>query len=281
VLDHFDHITIAVRSLDSASETYQRLLGVAPVWRGGHPELGTQAALFALSNSLVELVAPRADAEEAAGMRALLDAKGEGLQALAFGTQDAAALSAALRGKGMRATPAQDGEAHSDGGGTRSYRTVELAPRATRGLSVFAVERSDLTALHGAAIEPAADCVGALDHIVVRTADPDAAIALYRDGLGIRLALDRMLGERRMLFFRVGGVTLEVVSDPSLAADDALYGVAYRVRDIDAARARLHAHGLSVSDVRAGNKPGTRVFTVRDGTCGVPTLILFDPARDT
>jgi catechol 2,3-dioxygenase-like lactoylglutathione lyase family enzyme len=281
VLDHFDHVTIAVRSLDAALDAYRRLLGAEPVWRGGHPELGTRAALFSLPNALVELVAPREGAEEAQGLHALLEARGEGLQAIAFGTQDAAALSAALRQKGVRATPPQDGTAHTDGGGTRGYRTVELAPRATRGLSVFAVERADVAALREAATPPAPSCADALDHVVVRTADPDAAIALYRDALGIRLALDRTLGGRRMLFFRVGGVTLEVVHDPSLGAHDVFYGAAYRVRDIDAAHARLRAQGRDVSEVRAGNKPGTHVFSVRDGTCGVPTLILRDPARDT
>ena len=34
------------------------------------------------------------------------------------------------------------------------------------------------------------------------------------------------------------------------------------------------AAGLDVSEVRAGRKPGTRVLTLRDGTCGVPTLLL-------
>jgi hypothetical protein len=37
---------------------------------------------------------------------------------------------------------------------------------------------------------------------------------------------------------------------------------------------------VDVSDVREGRKPGTRVFSVRGGTAGVPTLILRDPARD-
>jgi len=39
-------------------------------------------------------------------------------------------------------------------------------------------------------------------------------------------------------------------------------------------RARLDASGFDVSEVRDGRKPGTRVFSVRGGTCGVPTLIL-------
>jgi hypothetical protein len=53
------------------------------------------------------------------------------------------------------------------------------------------------------------------------------------------------------------------------------------VQDIDAAHARMSQAGLDVSELRTGRKPGTRVFSVRQGTCGVPTLILRDPSRDT
>ena len=128
---------------------------------------------------------------------------------------------------------------------------------------------------------PLPDAVDALDHVVIRTADPDAAIAFYSQGLGIRLALDRTFGEgRRMLFFRIGGVTVEIVQEPSLGEIDVFYGVAYRVRDIAAANARMRAAGLQVTEIRNGNKPGTQVYTVREGPGRVPTLILRDPARD-
>jgi hypothetical protein len=103
---------------------------------------------------------------------------------------------------------------------------------------------------------------------------------LYGGGLGIRLALDRELAGTRMLFFRTGGVTIEVVGDANAGENDAFYGLAYRVGDIEEAHARMQGEGCDVSEVRNGRKPGTRVFTVRDGTCGVPTLILRDPARD-
>jgi hypothetical protein len=46
------------------------------------------------------------------------------------------------------------------------------------------------------------------------------------------------------------------------------------VPDAEAARARLAQAGFDVSEVRAGRKPGTRVLTLRDGTCSVPTLLL-------
>lgn len=279
MLTGFDHVTIVVHQLDAAVQSYERLLGTSPSWRGTHPELGTQGALFGLSNALIELTGPNGDAPEAAGMRAWLAERGEGLQAIAFSTADATACSTSLRERGLRATAPQAGSARSIDAVIRSYRTVELSARTTRGLAVLAVERPDRAALRPAAA-PLTDAVDALDHIVVRTADAQAAIALYRDGLGIRLALDRARGATRMLFFRIGGVTLELVQDAAAGDSDVFYGLAYRVRDIAAAHARLRATGFELSEVRDGNKPGTRVFSVRDGTCGVPTLVLRDPARD-
>lgn len=277
MLTHFDHVTLIVQDLDTAVLRYQQLLGAPARWRGEHPELGTRAALFGLSNALLELVGPIPDALESEGMRALLAASGEGLYTLAFGTADAAATFAALRERGVRVAPPADGEAEDGAGETRRYRTLELSSRQTRGLSVLAVERSDTDALRAESDD--ASAAHALDHVVVRTADPDAAIALYRDGLGVRLALDRPLFGTRMLFFRVGGVTLEVVEDARCGEQDAFHGLAYRVREIEAAHARLSALGFALSEVKAGNKAGTRVFTVRDGTCGVPTLVLWDPSR--
>lgn len=278
MLTGFDHVTIAVQDIDAAVDRYQCLLGAAPHWRGGHPELGTRGAIFALGNAAIELTAP-SDVPEAEGLRAWLQARGEGVQAIAFACADAAACSAQLRERGVRATAPSAGEARGDDGATRAYRSIELSPRSTRGLSVLAVERPDPNALRPSA-PIAGHAVDALDHIVIRTADPEAAIALFGGALGIRLALDRELAGTRMLFFRTGGVTIEVVGEANPGANDAFYGLAYRVRDIAAAHARMQGEGLDVSEVRNGRKPGTQVFTVRDGTCGVPTLILRDPARD-
>ena len=56
-------------------------------------------------------------------------------------------------------------------------------------------------------------------------------------------------------------------------------GMCWRVADIDATHARLAGAGVDVSEVRTGRKPGTRVMTVRNGTCGVPTLLVQPSAR--
>jgi catechol 2,3-dioxygenase-like lactoylglutathione lyase family enzyme len=120
----------------------------------------------------------------------------------------------------------------------------------------------------------------AIDHVVVQTTAPERAIALWRDRMGLRLALDREFPARhlRLLFFRSGGITLEYASPlpapDGPAGDDRLHGVSYRVTDLAARRERLLAAGVDVSPVRRGMREGTTVATVLSGTAGVPTLLL-------
>jgi catechol 2,3-dioxygenase-like lactoylglutathione lyase family enzyme len=129
------------------------------------------------------------------------------------------------------------------------------------------------------------DAAEAIDHVVVFTPSPTRAIALWRDRLGLRLAFDREFPERkvRLMFFRSGGLTFEFASALPAPADadgpDRFYGVSYRVPDLAARREALLAAGFDVSEIRPGNKAGTRVASVRNDTAGVPTLILEDEAR--
>ena len=84
------------------------------------------------------------------------------------------------------------------------------------------------------------------------------------------------------MFFRCGDLIVEVVKRPVAGADkahDKLWGLSWRVADIDAARARLVAAGIDASEVRQGRKPGTRVLSVRKGACGIHTLLLERTVR--
>jgi catechol 2,3-dioxygenase-like lactoylglutathione lyase family enzyme len=129
--------------------------------------------------------------------------------------------------------------------------------------------------------QPAFSPGGGLDHIVIRTPDPERAAALYGARLGLDMRLDREVTGRRLMFFRCGDAVVEIVHDPALVGRDTLWGLSWRVANADAEHERLAHAGFSVSDVRAGMKPGTRIFTARDGTSGVPTLMIEpSPRRD-
>jgi catechol 2,3-dioxygenase-like lactoylglutathione lyase family enzyme len=126
---------------------------------------------------------------------------------------------------------------------------------------------------------PAHGAVAGLDHVVVRTPNPERAAALYGARLGLDMRLDRSTPAwgSRLMFFRCGDLIVEIAHDLKAGVSsgpDRLWGLSWRVPDAVAAYDRLRAAGFDLTDLRPGRKPGTHVFTVRDGTCGVPTLML-------
>ena len=279
----FDHVIVGVRDLDSAAVDYAKLLGRAPSWRGEHPGWGTANALFRLENSYLELVAASGEGPFGANLRARLDEAGEGPIGFALRTDDADALATALRERGLGASDPVAGEGHDAvTGAVRRWKNVMLPGAATRGILVFGIEHlSPPDALPLVAPDGAADAaISGIDHVVVRTEAPDAAIRFYGEQLGLRLALDKSFEQwaARLLFFRVGGVTVEIAAPlppvATPAAEDTFWGISWRTPDIAATRARLVASGFDVSDLRSGRRPGTEVCTVRTPTHGVATLVI-------
>ena len=117
--------------------------------------------------------------------------------------------------------------------------------------------------------------------MVINTANPDRAVALYGARLGLRLALDRSNPDwdMRLMFFRIGGMTVELAHKISTGVGnqpDRLWGLSWKVPDLEAAHARLVKEGIGVTPIRAGRRVGTKVFSVRDGTLGIPTLVIAE-----
>lgn len=281
-----DHLILGVDDVEQATRSYARLLGRTPSWRGEHPGQGTANALFRLGDGYLELLAPAGPGPIGELLRARLAATGEGPLGFALATPDADACCEALRGRGLPAADPVPGLGRDEPSGAwRRWRNVMLPAEAARGILVFGIEH-----LTPAEVLPPAQPIGApeaavagVDHVVVHSDAPEAAIAFYRDALGLRLALDRGFEAwgARLLFFRVGGVTIEVAAPLEPAAEpsavDSFWGISWRVPDVAAARARLLEADFDVSEVRPGRKPGTRVCTVRAPTHGVATLLL-EPA---
>lgn len=282
MFDALDHVIVAVRDLSDATRRYATLLSRSPSWRGDHPGWGTANALFKLDNTYLELISPHGEGPLGRTVAAHLDRRGDGPIGLAFATSDLDAARARLVANGLAPPPVSPGEGRDTGTGMiRRWRSMLLPQASTRGVLVIAIEHESPNRLPEAVPAGSADAVvTGIDHAVVQTADADAAIAFYGDGLGLRLALDRSFPDwgMRLVFFRVGGVTVEIAQPlgdaPLPAHTDQLWGLSWRVPNADAARARLAAAGLEVSEVRPGRKPGTRVLSVKDGTCGVPTLLI-------
>lgn len=255
-----DHVVIAVRDIAHAA-AYETLLGAEATPVVTQDDISR--SLIVTNNIAVEFMAP--SGPRASRLAAALEDGGEGLKSLVFATTDIERLRTRCERVGL------EPEAISARDQVRSFRANT---ERTHGVRLFFVERTETPDAHAA--------VRGLDHIVVRTPDAERAAALYGARLGLDMRLDREVMGRRLMFFRCGDAVVEIVHDETLSdRRDKLWGLSWRVADADLERARLVAAGLNVSEVRAGAKPGTRVFTVRDKTCGVPTLMLETrPKRD-
>jgi catechol 2,3-dioxygenase-like lactoylglutathione lyase family enzyme len=269
-----DHVVVLVRELEAGVAAYQTLFARAPVWRSAGD--GAETVLFTLDNMTLDLVSPSGNGATADRIRAALAEQGEGLASICFRTNDIAKMHRRLDRLTLKPEPITEAESRDmASGATLSWKRTRAATESTRGVRLFFLEMKTERPRSAATADAS---ITAMDHIVVSTGDPERAAALYGARLGLDMALDRSHPDwGRLMFFRCGDLIVEIVHRPGTAVDpahDRLYGMSWRVDNADATRARLLSAGLDVSEVRTGRKPGTRVLTVRSGTCGIPTLLV-------
>ena len=274
-----DHVVVLLSDLQAGAKAYELLLGRAPSWRSQSE--GAETVLFTLDNMTLELMAPVGASPVADRIRTVIKIWGDGLASIAFRVADIARMHRRLDRLALKPEPIAEVESRdTDSGGTLHWRRTRAATEMTRGVRMFFLELGQARP-HSAVV--AAAPVLALDHVVVSTEDPERAAALYGARLGLDMALDRSHQEwGQLMFFRCGDLIVEVVRRPVAGADqtrDKLWGLSWRVADIEATRERLQAGGIDVSEVRAGRRPGTRVMSVRSGACGIHTLLLERTAR--
>ena len=241
------HLTIAVDNPSDATADYEHLLGLA-----SHAMATGTHRLHAGNVALV--------------FRQTVEGDTPGLCGITFRTGDLPRACNELARCGVPTTDAFD---PGDG--------RVLSPAATNGLPLALIEGSAC---------PADAAMGVvLDHVVIRSRNPERAVALYGGRLGLDMRLDRTnpAWDARLMFFRCGDLVVEIVhvlSQGQSDAPDTFGGLSWRMPDIDAAHARLEVAGFALSPVRGGRRLGSRVCTVRNRTGGVPTILLGVAPRD-
>ena len=194
---------------------------------------------------------------------------GEALSSMAFATPSLDKATHLLQRRGVATT--------------MNGSTLQLSPTASHGVPIALVERSGEPAPSPATVDEAS-AISALDHVVIRTPNPERAVAFYAGRLGLDLRLDRSNPEwgSRLLFFRCGDLVVEIAHDLKQGVSDGpdqLWGLSWRTPDIAKANARLKAAGVDVSAPRTGRRPGSEVFSVNSHTEGVPTIVIGGVGR--
>jgi catechol 2,3-dioxygenase-like lactoylglutathione lyase family enzyme len=239
VIDALDHLTMRASFRAGAVGAYETLLG-----------RGAEDGRLRLGN---------------VGLVIEDDASTARLTAMVFATPS---LEKAARLLERRALPAE-----------RKAERLMLSTPATHGVPITLIEVREKAPPSPLKDGSEAASITALDHVVIRTPNPERAIALYAGRLGLDLRLDRSNPDwgSRLLFFRCGDLVIEIAHDLKRGASDApdeLWGLSWRTPDVTRCNERLKKAGVEVSSLREGRRAGTQVFTVQTHTANVPTIVI-------
>jgi catechol 2,3-dioxygenase-like lactoylglutathione lyase family enzyme len=258
------HLAFAADDIEAAAADYEIVLDRKP--QRLQSADGKPLCRFQLANIAFEISAA--------------EGRGEGLRSIGFEAADIDATVRKLGRRGLAVGDIVEQAFNAAGGSGMTRRLAEISPASTHGVAMSVVET-----LTRANDSPQGSSVSGLDHVVIRSPNPERAVALYGGRLGLDFALDRTNPDwgSRLLFFMCGGVRVEIghslakgVSD----LPDSLWGLAWRVTDVSESQARLQAAGVSTSDAKSGRRPGSQVLTVRSGTRNVPTIMLSAVPKD-
>ena len=274
-----DHFVLVCPDIEAATADYQTLLGEDPAWRAETAETAT--SVFAVGNTAIELLAPNGEGATSDKLRDMTQ-QGAVLTSLVYRSDDLGQDHHEMTRRGLHPEEITDGSsADENTGAERSWRRFRIPDASMAGIKTFVLQtETPLVAAH-----PSPGSVSNLDHLVINTPNPERAVANYGARLGLRFALDRTAEQwkTRFLFFRLGGLTLEIINrlgqDQDPGTPDAIWGLTWETDDLAAAHARLAKAGRDISEIRTGRKPGSEVFTVRDGTQDVPTLFIAHAPR--
>jgi methylmalonyl-CoA/ethylmalonyl-CoA epimerase len=137
-----DHVGIAVPDLDAAIAFYRDTFGMQLLHQETNEEQGVREAMIGVgvgvgvgdSDACIQLLAPL---DERSPIATFLDRSGPGMQQLAYRVTDVEAVSAILRGRGIRTLYDEPRR------GTSDSRINFLHPKDTGGVLVELVEPAD------------------------------------------------------------------------------------------------------------------------------------------
>lgn len=276
------HCVLVAPDLAGAVAVYSNLLGREPDWISAPRADGAATALFVVEHTALEILAPVGEGETADKLHDIISKDGPGLKSIAFAVENMDRWHTLLSRRGLEPSDIAARElAGAEGFEPQAWRSCRIPDERAAGIKTFFIEEPNRIK----AKPVSADRVHTMDHFVIATPDTERTLAHYGARLGLDLRLDRAHPEwgTHFLFFKTGGLIFEIVkrlkenTDPS--ADDHIFGLTWAVKDLEAAHARLADKGLNVSEIRTGRKPGSTVFTVRDGTLNVPTLFIAHAPR--
>ena len=247
-----DHVLIAVRHLDSAKDTFERL-GFKVTPEGRHPGRGTSNRLVVFGGEYLELISvqdPEGDLFRP-NLPSFLDER-EGLFIFSMGTLDVHKRARSVRDAGVLITdPVQGSRQAADGTTAYSWTQAEIDPEAMPGSQTFFIQHDHtIEERYTEPPDPTNHPNGVLgiSSLSLAVKDADASARRWTDVF----ALERVSEEAECVRLRFENSTLKFRQPDG---DDALrdfietwgegpYRIAFSCEDLGVTEALLRGNGV-------------------------------------
>jgi methylmalonyl-CoA epimerase len=263
----FDHVSIAVRSIDRALEFFQKYFPIT-IRNPKTDETQVSGSFrwqdFHLGGFVVELIE---DPPNQPGfVTKFIDKRGEGMHHLSIEVDHLAPITAKLKLAGMRVVDEMTGDNGS--------ATAFISPRSAFGTLIQFWQVPDFDTPHP---KPAPDGLAYFDHVSIATRDIRRAYSFFGEYLGATTDHDPHVSNSEGSFelghVEVAGFKLEFIAPPP-AADgsnfvekfiakygEGMHHISLDVKEFDAMRDRLKRDGIRVVDEKR-NWRGERQFFI-------------------
>ena len=255
-----DHVLIAVRDLDAAKDTFERL-GFKVTPEGQHPGRGTSNRLVVFGGEYLELISvhdPDGDLFRP-NLPSFLDER-EGLFIFAMGTSDVYERTRSVRAAGVSITdPVKGSRQAADGSTAYSWTQAEIDPDAMPGSQTFFIQHDHtIEERYNDPPDPTnhPNGVSGVASLSLAVGDANGAAQRWKDVFGMEGASDVGSGHAACVRLGFDNCTLDFCqgSDGDGIArfveswGEGPYEIVFSSEDLDATEALLRENGLEGVD---------------------------------
>ena len=272
MLTRVQNIFLATKNIMETSQKFSIFFGRKPNFIGQSSNLGIDIIIFGLHETNICLISPKSPGIWFEALNNFLKIKGEGIFGINFSSDDFDDDYNNFAENDLKLSNKIESCFEGNNEKQIKFSFFNILDKTIEGLNILVSHQMDFQNN----IENSNNNVNKVNQLVIQTKAPDFIKDIFERKLGIRLALDKTFNEwaGRMLFFRLGGVTLEVIEGKDIEQNTKYFGIGWHAENYNKCYNKLIDDGFSLSEIRKGRKEGTLVSTMKEPILNIPTILI-------
>ena len=272
MLTRVQNIFLATNNVEETSQKFSIFFGRNPNFIGQSRNLGIDIISFELYKTNICLISPKNPGIWFETLNNFLKIKGEGIFGINFSSDDFDVDYNNFVKNDLKLSNKVDSSFERNNENQIRFSFFNILDKTIESLNILVSHEMDFQNN----IANSNNNLSKVNQLVIQTEAPDPIKEIFERKLGIRLALDKTFKEwaGRMLFFRLGGVTLEVIEGKDIEQNSQYFGIGWHAENFNKCYNNLINDSFSLSKIRKGRKEGTVVSTVKEPILNIPTILI-------